>query len=325
MLNNFTTLEKIYALQDMLERYYTPTEIKKLLTELIKKIQDDQVGIVDITEQKTEDGSSITYALSNGTSKTISVKNGERGEKGEKGDTGNTGPQGLRGLQGVRGERGPQGVQGLQGLKGDKGDKGDQGKPFTYADFTTKQLESLKGKQGNVGPQGPQGPAGPRGLKGDTGAQGPEGKVGPKGDRGLTDEEHDALIDATNNAKWISEDLNALKDNLVLKKNVTVVEFDKDLDTNEYRRLKERVDIVERNNIQIRGEHNQLGISINALNLKLNTLSNDTYSKFKAIDNTINSTKISLEQYINTTKTELNNKISNAEKYIIYRKTIKTI
>lgn len=77
MCGHFSSQEKIYALQLMLEKYYTHYEVKELLDDVIKELKYDKVGIVDIVQEETEEGSSITYVLNNGKSKTITVKNGD--------------------------------------------------------------------------------------------------------------------------------------------------------------------------------------------------------------------------------------------------------
>lgn len=66
----------------------------------------------------TLDGTTITVTNRDGVSRSANLK-GDKGDKGEQGIPGPQGPQGLRGPQGQ------QGVQGPQGPKGDKGEKGD--------------------------------------------------------------------------------------------------------------------------------------------------------------------------------------------------------
>lgn len=227
MCRYFSTSEKIYALQSMLEKYYTHYEVKQQIDELIALLKDDRVGIVDITQEDKRNESTITYTLTNGTSKTITVKNGEKGEKGdqgiqgERGLTGDRGPQGERGLTGAQG---PQGLQGDKGPKGDKGDKGDRGE------------RGFDGPQGATGPQGPTGPRGAQGPKGDRGPQGivgPVGPIGPKGDTftfdDLTFEDIRLLqspaIDAANAANEAvqkAEDKTAELNDIILDNNAKV-------------------------------------------------------------------------------------------------------
>lgn len=112
------------------------------------------------TTISTEDGGTnvMTFTFGDGTSTTLSVKNGSKGSDGAKGETGAKGEKGDRG---DAGERGPQGEQGIQGPAGPKGDKGDA---FTYNDFTEDQLAALKGPKGDRGPVGETGPQGNSGI-----------------------------------------------------------------------------------------------------------------------------------------------------------------
>lgn len=154
MCGHFSTQEKIYALQLMLEKYYTHHEVKFLLDQLIQELQDSRIGIENITEDSTDEQSTITYTLTNGTTNTITVKNGKQG------------------LQGPQGPKGEQGEQGPRGAKGEKGDLGSQG------------------PKGDTGDQGPIGPVGPKGDKGDKGEIGPKGE---KGDRGIKGDKGDTF------------------------------------------------------------------------------------------------------------------------------------
>lgn len=186
--HQFTTQDRIYALQRMLEKHYTFHEVRVMLEKLINEIKDSKVGIVDITQKNTNEGSYITYILSNGTQQTIFVKNGKDGNDGNINfdditqDQLNslTQPaidlvnqwkeQGL--LKGDPGTPGINGVDGTPGEKGERGEKGDQGEPFRYSDFTQEQLDLLKGPKGDIGPEGPVGPQGIQGPKGEQGEPG---------------------------------------------------------------------------------------------------------------------------------------------------------
>lgn len=68
---------------------------------------DPGTGITSVSVSEAADSNVVTIALSNGTSKTFSVKNGSQGPEGPKGDPGEQGPEG------------PQGPVGPQGPKGD--------------------------------------------------------------------------------------------------------------------------------------------------------------------------------------------------------------
>jgi hypothetical protein len=72
------------------------------------------------------DGTTLTLTKKDGTVVTENVK-GDKGEKGEKGDQGEQGIQGEKGEKGDTGATGPQGPQGIQGIQGEKGDQGEQG------------------------------------------------------------------------------------------------------------------------------------------------------------------------------------------------------
>ena len=117
------------------------------------------------TTISTEDGGTniMTFTFGDGTSTTLSVKNGSKGSNGTKGDKGD---QGIQGIQGPKGDKGDKGIQGPVGPKGDKGDQGDQGiqgpkgDAFTYNDFTKYQLALFKGDRGPIGETGPQGNSG---------------------------------------------------------------------------------------------------------------------------------------------------------------------
>ena len=72
------------------------------------------------TTTSTADGGTNVYTITyaDGTTSTLSVKNGS------KGDTGATGPQGPKGDKGDKGDTGPQGEQGIQGEQGPQGPNG---------------------------------------------------------------------------------------------------------------------------------------------------------------------------------------------------------
>ena len=71
----------------------------------------------------TMDGTTLTVTSKDGTVVSENVK----GDKGDKGDTGEQGPQGPQGEQGIQGPEGPQGPQGEQGIQGPQGEIGPQG------------------------------------------------------------------------------------------------------------------------------------------------------------------------------------------------------
>ena len=91
----------------------------KKIKDLYKKIS---VSAKQTTTSTADGGTNImTFTFGDGTSTTLSVKNGSKGSDG------------------VRGVTGPQGPKGDQGDKGDKGAKGDKGDAFKYSDFTPDQ------------------------------------------------------------------------------------------------------------------------------------------------------------------------------------------
>lgn len=85
------------------------------------------VGIENIHQiQESEDDNGVnTWVIqfTDGTSSSITVRNGS------KGDTGEPGPQGEQGIQGEPGIQGPKGEQGIQGDSGPRGEQGAKGEP----------------------------------------------------------------------------------------------------------------------------------------------------------------------------------------------------
>ena len=87
------------------------------------------------TTISTEDGGTnvMTFTFGDGTSTTLSVKNGSKGSDGAKGATGakgekgDRGPVGETGAKGEKGDRGPVGATGAKGEKGDRGPVGETG------------------------------------------------------------------------------------------------------------------------------------------------------------------------------------------------------
>ena len=94
------------------------------------------------TTISTEDGGTnvMTFTFGDGTSTTLSVKNGSKGSDGAKGD------------------------KGEQGDVGPIGPIGPKGNAFTYNDFTEDQLAALKGPKGDRGSVGETGPQGNSGI-----------------------------------------------------------------------------------------------------------------------------------------------------------------
>lgn len=182
MVNTFSTQEKIFALQRLLEKHYTFEEVKQLLKELIYRIQSDKINIADIkqtTSSESDNGDNVlVFQLSDGSTYKYTVKNGSKGEpgepgavgpkgdKGDRGEKGDRGPQGETGAQGLQGETGPRGLRGLTGPKGDPGTPGARGD------------KGDKGDKGDTGPAGEKGLRGPQGIQGERGAQGIQGPQG---------------------------------------------------------------------------------------------------------------------------------------------------
>lgn len=74
----------------------------------------------------TMDGTTLTVTSKDGSVVSENVK-GDKGEKGDKGDQGIQGEKGDKGDTGATGPQGPQGPQGIQGIQGEKGEQGIQG------------------------------------------------------------------------------------------------------------------------------------------------------------------------------------------------------
>jgi hypothetical protein len=72
------------------------------------------------------DGTTLTVTSKDGTVVTENVK-GDKGDKGDQGEQGIQGEKGDKGDTGATGPQGPQGPQGIQGIQGEKGDQGIQG------------------------------------------------------------------------------------------------------------------------------------------------------------------------------------------------------
>lgn len=114
-----------------------------------------------ITATELEDGTGVTFNITNkdGTSTSVTVKNGKQGERGEKGEVGST-PI-VSATASVSNTTGMPSVKVTKSGTNDepifdfafeniKGEKGEQGEAFTYDDFTPEQLEALKGEKGDV-------------------------------------------------------------------------------------------------------------------------------------------------------------------------------
>ena len=164
---------------------------------------DTGLGIASITTTQSVvsgEPNTITITLTDDTSKSFSVYNGEKGDKGDtgsKGDTGEVGPKGDKGDIGLTGPKGDTGEQGIQGEKGDAGvgissisvvessaDGGINTVTVNLSDDTSKSFTIKNGSKGSKGDTGEQGIQGEQGPKGDTGAQGPKGDTGPQGPQG---------------------------------------------------------------------------------------------------------------------------------------------
>ena len=114
-----------------------------------------------ITATELEDGTGVTFNIVNkdGTSTSVTVKNGKQGERGEKGEVGST-PI-VSATASVSNTTGEPSVKVTKSGTDDepifdfafdniKGEKGEQGKAFTYDDFTPEQLKALKGEKGDI-------------------------------------------------------------------------------------------------------------------------------------------------------------------------------
>lgn len=115
---------------------------------LWKKIKDlykkTSVSAKQTTTSIVDGGTNVmTFTFGDGTSTTLSVKNGSKGSNGTSGATG------------AKGDKGDTGEIGPQGPKGDS---------FKYSDFTQSQLAALKGPKGDRGPIGETGPQGNSGI-----------------------------------------------------------------------------------------------------------------------------------------------------------------
>lgn len=130
------------------------------------------------TTSNADGGSNVfTFTKSDGTSSTLTVKNGS---KGSVGPTGPQGPGGGAGPVGPTGKVGPTGPKST--VAGPIGPTGPQG----------------PGGVGSVGPTGPRGLQGPTGPTG-TGSIGPTGKTGPTGPTGYM-----GSVSATENMIYVA-------------------------------------------------------------------------------------------------------------------------
>lgn len=131
------------------------------------------VGITMMqTSRSEEDGgeNTITFHLSDGTSKTFVVQNGHTGSKG---DTGATGPQGQTGATGV-------GIESVTQTTTSSASGGTNIITVAMTDGSTYTFRVRNGAKGDTGSQGPQGDVG------QTGPQGPQGATGETGERGYS-------------------------------------------------------------------------------------------------------------------------------------------
>ena len=120
-----------------------------------------------ITATELEDGTGVTFNITNkdGTSTSVTVKNGKQGERGEQGEKGEKGSTPIvSATASVSNTTGEPSVKvtksgtddepifdfAFDNIKGEKGEKGEQGKAFTYDDFTPEQLQALKGEKGDI-------------------------------------------------------------------------------------------------------------------------------------------------------------------------------
>ena len=119
------------------------------------------LGVKSYIKSLSASGTTITYTLGNGTSKTLSTVQGTQG---------NIGSQGVKGSSSsVKGKTGSQGSANT--VKGATGDTGSQGSP-----------SSVKGANGPTGKQGNASSV--KGATGDTGSNGKKGIPGIKGKPG---------------------------------------------------------------------------------------------------------------------------------------------
>jgi hypothetical protein len=128
-------------------------------------------------------GAEKVNAQLNGTTLTVTNRQGVStsvNTKGEQGVPGPVGPEGPQGEQGPQGEKGDTGATGPQGVQGPAGPQGQTGVSITdfvktgetetdtlydieFSDDTTKPVAIPKGEKGDQGEQGPEGPQGPMG------------------------------------------------------------------------------------------------------------------------------------------------------------------
>lgn len=128
-------------------------------------------------------GAENVNAQLNGTTLTVTNRQGVStsvNTKGEQGAQGPVGPEGQQGEQGPKGEKGDTGATGPQGIQGPAGPQGQTGVSITdfvktgetetdtlydieFSDDTTKPVAIPKGEKGDQGEQGPEGPQGPMG------------------------------------------------------------------------------------------------------------------------------------------------------------------
>jgi hypothetical protein len=99
----------------------------------VNEVQPEGVDLwIDQANAKLNEVENVNITM-DGTTLTVTSKDGSvvsenvKGDKGDKGDTGATGPQGPQGEQGIQGPVGPQGPQGEQGIQGPQGEIGPQG------------------------------------------------------------------------------------------------------------------------------------------------------------------------------------------------------
>lgn len=159
-------------------------------------------GSQTTTSTEDEGINTYTFTKSDGTTATLTVKNGSKGSVGPQGFQGVAGPKGDIGATGPQGPKGDKGDTGSQGPKGDTGPAGENGitptikvaagasinavgtptvsasTSGTTTTFTFNYLKGEKGDKGDKGDKGPVGATGSQGPKGDTGATGPQGPAG---------------------------------------------------------------------------------------------------------------------------------------------------
>ena len=130
-------------------------------------------------------GAENVNAQLNGTTLTVTNRNGVStsvNTKGEQGEQGPVGPEGPQGEQGPQGEKGATGATGPQGPQGPQGETG-----ISIVDFSPKsQTETTLIYTVTFSDGHTQDVAIPKGPKGDTGATGPTGPQGPQGDTGVS-------------------------------------------------------------------------------------------------------------------------------------------